>query len=80
MTHHLMMFHHCTRVREDHQLLLLLQIARSRAFWNVEASCKKCHVLGIELHMKIKVTECLPKRHRSPAAYVYEVTQSAVEW
>jgi hypothetical protein len=37
------------------------------------------HVLGIELHMKQKFTECLTKRHRSTAEYFYVVTQSAVE-
>jgi hypothetical protein len=35
------------------------------------------HVLGIELHMKQKFTECLTKRHRSTAEYFYVVTQSA---
>jgi hypothetical protein len=34
------------------------------------------HVLGIELHMKQKFTECLTKRHRSTAEYFYVVTQS----
>jgi hypothetical protein len=37
------------------------------------------HVLGIELHMKRKFTECLTKRQRSTAEYFYVVTQSAVE-
>jgi hypothetical protein len=37
------------------------------------------HILGIELHMKRKFTECLTKRHRSTAEYLYVVTQSAVE-
>jgi hypothetical protein len=37
------------------------------------------HVLGIELHMKRKFTECLTKRHRSTADFFYLVTQSAVE-
>jgi hypothetical protein len=37
------------------------------------------HVLGIELHMKQKFTECLTKRHRSTADFFYLVTQSAVE-
>jgi hypothetical protein len=37
------------------------------------------HVLGIELHMKRKLTECLTKRHQPTAEYFYMVTQSAVE-
>jgi hypothetical protein len=37
------------------------------------------HVLGIDLHMKQKFSECLTKRHRSTAEYFYFVTQSAVE-
>jgi hypothetical protein len=37
------------------------------------------HVLGIELHMKRKFTECLTKRHRSTAEYFNMLTQSAVE-
>jgi hypothetical protein len=38
-----------------------------------------CHVLGIELHIKRKFSECLTKRHRSRAEYFYMVTQSAEE-
>jgi hypothetical protein len=37
------------------------------------------HILGIELHMKQKFTECLTKRHRSTAEYFDVVTQSAVK-
>jgi hypothetical protein len=37
------------------------------------------HVPGIELQTKRKFTECLTKRHRSTAEYVYVVTQSAAE-
>jgi hypothetical protein len=37
------------------------------------------NILGIELNMKQKFTECLTKRHRSTAEYFYVVTQSAVE-
>jgi hypothetical protein len=37
------------------------------------------HLLGIELHMKRKFTECLTKRHGSTAEYFYVATQSAVE-
>jgi hypothetical protein len=37
------------------------------------------YILEIELHTKQQFTECLTKRHRSTAEYVYVVRQSAVE-
>jgi hypothetical protein len=37
------------------------------------------HILGIELHMKLKFTECLTKHHQSTAESFYVVAQSSVE-